>query len=40
MTDLREQVLSASLALIEEEGLGALSLRAVARRAGVSHQAP
>ena len=40
MTDLREQVLSASLALIEEEGLGALSLREVARRAGVSHQAP
>ena len=40
MTDLREQVLSASLALIEQEGVGALSLREVARRAGVSHQAP
>ena len=40
MSDLREQVLSASLALIDEEGVGALSLREVARRAGVSHQAP
>ena len=40
MSDLREQVLTASLALIEEEGVAALSLREVARRAGVSHQAP
>jgi AcrR family transcriptional regulator len=38
--DLREQVLAASLALIEEQGVAALSLREVARRAGVSHQAP
>jgi AcrR family transcriptional regulator len=38
--DLRRVVLEASLALIEEEGLGALSMREVARRAGVSHQAP
>jgi AcrR family transcriptional regulator len=40
MSDLREQVLAASLALIEEDGVAALSLREVARRAGVSHQAP
>lgn len=40
MPDLREQVLSASLELIEKEGVAALSLREVARRAGVSHQAP
>jgi AcrR family transcriptional regulator len=38
--DLRERVLRASVELIEEEGLGALSMREVARRAGVSHQAP
>lgn len=40
MPDLREQVLTASLGLIEEQGVAALSLREVARRAGVSHQAP
>jgi AcrR family transcriptional regulator len=38
--DLREQVLEASLQLIREAGLAGLSLREVARRAGVSHQAP
>jgi AcrR family transcriptional regulator len=38
--DLRRVVLDASLDLIEEEGLAALSMREVARRAGVSHQAP
>ena len=38
--DLRERVLNASVELIEEAGLGALSMREVARRAGVSHQAP
>jgi AcrR family transcriptional regulator len=38
--DLRRAVLDASLALIEEGGVGALSLREVARRAGVTHQAP
>jgi AcrR family transcriptional regulator len=39
-TDLREKVLEASLALIEEGGLDRLSMREVARKAGVSHQAP
>lgn len=38
--DLRERVLRASVNLIEEQGLAALSMREVARRAGVSHQAP
>jgi AcrR family transcriptional regulator len=38
--DLRRVVLDASLDLIEEQGLAALSMREVARRAGVSHQAP
>ena len=37
---LRERILRASITLIEEEGLAALSVREVARRAGVSHQAP
>jgi AcrR family transcriptional regulator len=37
---LRERVLKASLELIDEQGLAALSMREVARRAGVSHQAP
>jgi AcrR family transcriptional regulator len=37
---LRERILRASIELIEVEGLGALSMREVARRAGVSHQAP
>jgi AcrR family transcriptional regulator len=39
-TDLRRKVLKASLALIEEGGLDRLSMREVARKAGVSHQAP
>lgn len=39
-TDLRQKVLKASLALIEEDGLDRLSMREVARKAGVSHQAP
>lgn len=38
--DLRRAVLDASLALVDEEGVGALSMREVARRAGVSHGAP
>ena len=38
--DLRSTVLDARIELIEEEGLAALSMREVARRAGVSHQAP
>lgn len=39
-TDLRRRVLEASLALIEESGLDRLSMREVARKSGVSHQAP
>lgn len=38
--DVRADILEASLALMNEGGLGALSMREVARRAGVSHQAP
>ncbi|MEZ5996466.1 MAG: TetR/AcrR family transcriptional regulator [Hyphomonadaceae bacterium] len=38
--DLRRTVLDASLELIGKQGLSALSMREVARRAGVSHQAP
>jgi AcrR family transcriptional regulator len=38
--DVRAGILGASRALMDEGGLGALSMREVARRAGVSHQAP
>lgn len=38
--DLRERVLAAIIELVEKSGLEALSMREVARRAGVSHQAP
>jgi AcrR family transcriptional regulator len=38
--DLRNTLRDAARAILEEEGLAALSLRAVARRAGVSHAAP
>ncbi len=38
--DLRRALIDASLALIAEEGFGALTLREVARRAGVTHAAP
>ena len=38
--DLREALLQAAEALLEEEGLQGLTLRACARRAGVSHAAP
>jgi AcrR family transcriptional regulator len=38
--DVRAGILEASRALMNEGGLGALSMREVARRAGVSHQAP
>lgn len=38
--NLRRVLLDASLALIEAEGLEGFSMREVARRAGVSHQAP
>jgi AcrR family transcriptional regulator len=38
--DLRRALLDAALALVEEDGIGAISLREVARKAGVSHNAP
>jgi AcrR family transcriptional regulator len=38
--DLRRALLEASLDLVDESGIGALSLREVARKAGVSHNAP
>jgi AcrR family transcriptional regulator len=38
--DLRGAVLRQAGEILEKEGLGALSLREVARRAGVSHNAP
>ncbi len=37
---LREALLVAAEAEIDERGIGAVSLRAIARRVGVSHQAP
>jgi AcrR family transcriptional regulator len=38
--ELRQRILQASVELIEDEGLAKLSMREVARRAGVTHQAP
>lgn len=38
--DVRRKVLDASLAFIAKEGPDGLSMRDVARRAGISHQAP
>jgi AcrR family transcriptional regulator len=38
--DLRRALVEASIALVEEEGVDALTLRSVARRLGVSHAAP
>lgn len=38
--DLRRALVEAGLAILEEEGVGALTLRGVAARAGVSHAAP
>ncbi|HVY89870.1 MAG TPA: TetR/AcrR family transcriptional regulator [Hyphomonadaceae bacterium] len=38
--DVRGSILTASIDLMNEGGLAALSMREVARRAGVSHQAP
>lgn len=40
VSDLRQRILDTAEALLEAEGLQALSLREVARRAGVTHQAP
>src|ERR1700739_381513 len=38
--DLRNGLLEAARSILEEESLAALTLRAVARKAGVSHAAP
>jgi len=38
--DLRQRILDTSRALLDHEGVAALSMREVARRAGVTHQAP
>ena len=38
--NLREALIEAGLAIVAEQGLGALTLRACATRAGVSHAAP
>ncbi|MSV37798.1 MAG: TetR family transcriptional regulator, partial [Actinobacteria bacterium] len=38
--DVRRLVLDAALGIIESDGAESLSMREVARRAGVSHQAP
>lgn len=38
--DLRQRILATAEALLEERGVAGLSLREVARRAGVTHQAP
>ncbi len=38
--DLRQDILDIALSLLHEEGAAALSMREVARRAGVTHQAP
>src|SRR5688500_9033811 len=38
--DLRQAVLGTAGEMMEKEGLAALSMREVARRAGVSHNAP
>jgi AcrR family transcriptional regulator len=38
--DLRQSLIDAAIALIGEEGINDLSLRQVARRVGVSHNAP
>ncbi|WP_419999235.1 TetR/AcrR family transcriptional regulator [Streptomyces boninensis] len=39
-TDTRTRLLQAALELLESEGVDALTLRAIARRTGVSHGAP
>lgn len=40
MSDLRRTILDATVALVAEQGVRAVSFREVARRAGVSHQVP
>src|SRR4051794_5864575 len=40
LSDPQQRIVQASVQLIEEAGVGALSMREVARRAGLSHQAP
>lgn len=40
MTDTRRRILDATIDLIRDHGVRAVSFRQVARRAGVSHQAP
>lgn len=40
MNDARRRILDASVALVQEQGVRAVSFREVARRAGVSHQTP
>lgn len=40
MTELRRKILDASVELVAERGVRGVSFREVARRAGVSHQAP
>ena len=40
VVELRQRILDTSESLLETEGLSALSMREVARRAGVTHQAP
>ena len=39
-SDLRQRILDASRDLLEQQGPNSLSMREVARRAGVTHQAP
>jgi len=38
--DLRQDILDTARTLLDEQGVAALSMREVARRAGVTHQAP
>ncbi|MBS2012680.1 MAG: TetR/AcrR family transcriptional regulator [Deltaproteobacteria bacterium] len=40
MSDVRRKILDASIELVAEQGVRAVSFREVARRAGVSHQTP
>ena len=40
MSDLKREILDASIELVAEQGVRAVSFREAARRAGVSHQTP